>query len=95
MVILKDDLETIRKNEVENIGRQLHDQVGNTLAAALGYLNKEKIDVSTSKKILEEAINEIRLMSHTLVKDDNLSLTTKIERTVDQYNEFSNEGTLP
>lgn len=90
MVILKDDLETIRKNEVENIGRQLHDQVGNTLAAALGYLNKEKIDVSTSKKILEEAINEIRLMSHTLVKDDNLSLTTKIERTVEQYNEFSN-----
>ncbi|MDI9861841.1 7TM-DISM domain-containing protein [Flectobacillus roseus] len=89
MVILKDDLETIRKNEVENIGRQLHDQVGNTLAAALGYLNKEKIDVSTSRKILEEAINEIRLMSHTLVKDDNLSLTTKIERTVDQYNEFS------
>lgn len=90
MVILKDDLEIIRKNEVENIGRQLHDQVGNTLAAALGYLNKEKIDVSTSKKILEEAINEIRLMSHTLVKDDNLSLTTKIERTVEQYNEFSN-----
>jgi signal transduction histidine kinase len=89
MVILKDDLEIIRKNEVENIGRQLHDQVGNTLAAALGYLNKEKIDVSTSRKILEEAINEIRLMSHTLVKDDNLSLTTKIERTVDQYNEFS------
>lgn len=90
MSILKDDLESIRKNEVENIGRQLHDQVGNTLAAALGYLNKAQIDVPTSKKILEEAINEIRLMSHTLVKEENLSLTTKIERTIEQYNEFSN-----
>ncbi|MDI9882050.1 ATP-binding protein [Flectobacillus longus] len=90
MDLLKDDMESIRKNEVENIGRQLHDQVGNTLAAALGYLNKKNTDVLTSKKILEEAINDIRFMSHNLVKDDSQSLITKLERVIEQYDEFSN-----
>jgi signal transduction histidine kinase len=90
MDLLKDDMESIRKNEVENIGRQLHDQVGNTLAAALGYLNKKNTDVFTSKKILEEAINDIRFMSHNLVKDDSQSLITKLERVIEQYDEFSN-----
>lgn len=90
MDLLKDDMESIRKNEVENIGRQLHDQVGNTLAAALGYLNKKNTDVFTSKKILEEAINDIRFMSHNLVKDDSQSLITKLARVIEQYDEFSN-----
>ncbi|MDI9863328.1 7TM-DISM domain-containing protein [Flectobacillus sp. DC10W] len=90
MDLLKDDMESIRKNEVENIGRQLHDQVGNTLAAALGYLNKKNTDVFTSKKILEEAINDIRFMSHNLVKDDSQSLITKLARVIEQYDVFSN-----
>ena len=41
-------------SEVENIGRNLHDSVGNTLATALGYLNLKIVDVDMMEKLLRQ-----------------------------------------
>ena len=84
-----DELESVRKNEIEQIGRNLHDQLGNTLASALGYLNMQIPNVSVSKTMILDAINETRVISHNLVKNDDRPLTEKLEDIVERFNDFS------
>jgi len=84
-----DELESVRKNEIEQIGRNLHDQLGNTLASALGYLNMQIPNVSVSKAMILDAINETRVISHNLVKNDDRPLTEKLEDIVERFNDFS------
>ena len=86
---LKDAMENIRKGEIQNIGRNLHDNVGNILASAIGYLNLKKPNIGTSEKLVTEAIHEIRFLSHNLVKDDDMPLFSKLETLVSRFNDFS------
>ncbi|MES2516673.1 MAG: ATP-binding protein [Bacteroidota bacterium] len=86
---LRITMNDIRKSEIETIGRNLHDQVGNTLASALGYLNMKTIKIEVVRSLILESINEIRFLSHNLVKDDDKPLTEKIEELVNRFNDFS------
>lgn len=87
---LKETMKDIRKGEIETIGRNLHDQVGNTLASALGYMNLKTLKVDLVQKLIMDAINEIRFLSHNLVKDEDKPLTEKLETLVSRFNDFSN-----
>ena len=83
------ELEILRKSEIELIGRNLHDQLGNTLASALGYLNMQMPNVRIAKQMILEAINETRVISHNLVKNDDRPLDEKLEDLTDRFNDFS------
>ena len=87
---LKESMEEVRKIEVEAIGRNLHDNVGNILASALGYLNLKSPNTHLSQHLVKEAINEIRFLSHNLVKDEDLPLSVKLEALISRFNDFSN-----
>lgn len=89
LVELKETLEDIRKTEVETIGRNLHDNVGNILASAVGYLNLRSPNTETSENLIKEAIQEIRFLSHNLVKDEDAPLVYKIESLISRFNDFS------
>jgi signal transduction histidine kinase len=86
---LKESMEDVRKTEVENIGRNLHDNVGNILASALGYLNLKNPNTDVSQDLVKEAINEIRFLSHNLVKDEDIPLKVKLETLIGRFNDFS------
>jgi signal transduction histidine kinase len=47
------------------------------------------VNVDMMKKLLTDAINEIRFLSHNLVKDDEKPIQEKIESLVNRFNEFS------
>ncbi|NEU70031.1 hypothetical protein GK091_24335 [Spirosoma agri] len=79
----------LRRQEIEGIGRELHDQVGNTLATALSYLGRIPLNPDKLRSILLTAISELRFLSHNLVKDDNRPLTEKIETLVSRFNDFT------
>lgn len=79
----------LRRQEIEGIGRELHDQVGNTLATALSYLSRTPLNPDKLRSILLTAISELRFLSHNLVKDDDRPLTDKIETLVSRFNDFS------
>ncbi len=87
--LIRQNIEEIRKNEVNNIGRNLHDGVGNTLLAVLGYLNLKNMDTDKMKKLLSDSINEVRFLSHNLVKDDERPIREKIESLINRFNDFS------
>ncbi|MFY7936430.1 MAG: sensor histidine kinase [Flavobacterium sp.] len=87
---LKESMEDIRKTEIEVIGRNLHDNVGNILASALGYLNLKSPNTDLSQHLVKEAINEIRFLSHNLVKDEDIPLSIKLETLIGRFNDFSN-----
>ena len=87
---LKESMEDVRKIEVEAIGRNLHDNVGNILASALGYLNLKSPNTNLSQHLVKEAINEIRFLSHNLVKDEDIPLSIKLEALIGRFNDFSN-----
>jgi signal transduction histidine kinase len=89
LIQLEETMEGIRKSEVETIGRNLHDQVGNTLASALGYMNMKTLKVDLVQKLIMDAINDIRFLSHNLVKDEDKPLTEKLEALVSRFNDFS------
>ena len=79
----------LRRQEIEGIGRELHDQVGNTLATALSYLGRTPLNPDKLRSILLTAISELRFLSHNLVKDDDRPLTDKIETLVSRFNDFT------
>lgn len=83
------NLEQLRKAEIEQIGRNLHDQLGNTLASALGYLTMQTPRIALARTMILEAINETRVISHNLVKDDERVLTEKLDDLADRFNDFS------
>ena len=82
-------INTMRRQEIEGIGRDLHDQVGNTLATVLGYLDRMPTDTEKPRHIIVDAINELRFMSHNLVKDDERPLTDKVDTLVSRFNDFA------
>lgn len=83
------NLEALRKSDIQHIGRNLHDQLGNTLASALGYLNLNVPNIGVSKKLILDAINETRVISHNLVKNDDRPLDEKLEDIIERFNDFS------
>lgn len=85
----RESMEDIRKTELEAIGRNLHDNVGNILATALGYINLKNITATTPESLIKEAIHEIRFLSHNLVKDEDIPLVSKLESLVSRFNDFS------
>jgi signal transduction histidine kinase len=89
LVELKETLEDIRKTEVEAIGRNLHDNVGNILASAVGYLHLRNPNTETSENLIKDAIQEIRFLSHNLVKNEDAPLVYKIESLISRFNDFS------
>lgn len=88
--LLKESMEDVRKTEIEVIGRNLHDNVGNILASALGYLNLKSPNTDLSQHLVKDAINEIRFLSHNLVKDEDIPLLVKLEALIGRFNDFSN-----
>ncbi|MFN3588689.1 MAG: ATP-binding protein [Spirosomataceae bacterium] len=86
---LRTTMENIRREDVESVGRNLHDNVGNTLATALGYLNLKTPHLQTVREIILDAINEIRFLSHNLVKNDELPISLKLQRLTERFNDFS------
>jgi signal transduction histidine kinase len=86
---VKQNMDLIRRAEIESVGRNLHDQVGNTLASALGYLNMKSLKTETAKELIMTAINELRIISHNLVKDDQRSLSEKVASLTDRLNDFA------
>jgi signal transduction histidine kinase len=86
---VKKAMDDLRKSEIEHIGRNLHDQVGNTLASALGYLNMKAPMVDMSRKLIFDGINEIRFLSHNLVRNEDIVLTGKLESLISRFNDFS------
>jgi signal transduction histidine kinase len=89
LIRLRETLENIRKNEVESIGRNLHDNVGNMLATVLGYLNLKNQKPEMLKNLVTESIHEVRFLSHNLVKQDNQPIADKLEMLVSRFNDFS------
>ena len=85
----RESMEAIRKTEIEAIGRDLHDNVGNLLASAVGYMHLKAPRLATTNKLIKEAMNEIRFLSHNLIKDDETPLRTKLELLVSRFNDFS------
>ena len=81
--------DVLRRQEIEHIGRELHDQVGNTLATALGYLGRRSMDAEKLRTIIMSAISELRFLSHNLVKDDDRPITCKVETLVSRFNDFA------
>ncbi len=86
---VRHDINGLRRQEIEGIGRDLHDQVGNTLATALGYLSRLPTDTEKPRAIIINAIRELRFLSHNLVKDDDRPLTDKVETLVGRISDFS------
>lgn len=86
---VRQDINALRRQEIEGIGRDLHDQVGNTLATALGYLSRLPTETEKPRAIIVNAIRELRFLSHNLVKDDDRPLTDKVETLVSRINDFS------
>ena len=86
---LGDYNETLRREEITNIGRDLHDQVGNTQATALSYLGHPLINHDKLRQILLTAIRELRFLSHNLVQDDDRPLSSKIDGLVSRFNDFT------
>ena len=86
---VQESLEEIRKTEIETIGRNLHDNVGNILVSATGYLHLQQPKIELSQTLINEAINEIRFLSHNLVKDQDAPLHAKLESLVSRFNDFS------
>ncbi len=86
---VRESLEEIRKTEIEAIGRNLHDNVGNILVSATRYLHLKKPKIAISEELINEAINEIRFLSHNLVKDQDAPLHAKLESLVSRFNDFS------
>jgi signal transduction histidine kinase len=89
LTLMRQNIEEIRKSEVNNIGRNLHDNVGNTLLTVLGYLSLKNVDADRMKILLTDSINEVRFLSHNLVKDDERPIQEKIESLVNRFNDFS------
>lgn len=87
--LMQASLQQLRKSEIEQIGQNLHDQLGNTLASALGYLTTKKPKVMLARKMILNAINESRVISHNLVKDDERPLAEKLDELAEQFNAFS------
>lgn len=83
------NMDTLRREEIERIGRDLHDQVGNTLASALGYITGTQANSDKPHELIRNAITELRFLSHNLVKDDVRPLTEKVETLVSRFNDFS------
>ncbi len=85
----QEDINALRRQEIEGIGRDLHDQVGNTLATVLGYLGRIPADTEKPRNIIISAIKELRFMSHNLVKDDERPLTDKVDALISRFNDFA------
>lgn len=75
--------------QVESIGRTLHDVLGNTLALALGLLDLKEVNKTDLKSILNQAVDETRMISHSLALDTDKSLSERVAILVERFNDYS------
>ncbi len=86
---IKESLEEIRKTEIETIGRNLHDNVGNMLASLQGYLSLKNQNQEVIKNLVTESMHEVRFLSHNLIKQDNQPIVEKPEMPVSRFHLIS------
>lgn len=89
LLTIQTQLEQLRKADIDRIGRNLHDQLGNTLASALGYLTLAAPKLELARVTLLIAINEARVLSHNLVKDDERPLADKLAELAERFADCS------
>ncbi len=82
-------LETQRLLEIKEIGRNLHDNIGNSLASIFGYLQLKEDKTDVIKSLTLKTIKDIRILSHKLVDTDFKSLSINLEELITQLNYFS------
>ncbi len=85
----RSQLDEVRKEEIERIGRDLHDGIGNSLASILGYLSLKEIRREKIQGLLIDLIQEVRIISHRLVKGGSVPLSLRLNTLVEGFNEFS------
>jgi signal transduction histidine kinase len=95
----------IQEETLKNIGRELHDNVGQLLSFASMQLNlvatmakdKVKTKVDDTLEVVKDAIEEVRALSKSLNNDviSNLGLITSIQNEIDRLNKLNKiEGNL-
>jgi signal transduction histidine kinase len=89
---MRDTMDDLRRTEIASIGSTLNDQVGNTLASALNYLDLKEFKPYMVKNLILDAINELRLISHNLVKDDSRVLSEKVASLTERLNDVTPTG---
>lgn len=89
---VRDTMDDIRRREIASIGLTLHDEVGNTLASALSYLSMKELKNHLAKDLILNAINELRMISHNLVKDDSRVLSEKVASLIERLNDATATG---
>uniref|UniRef100_UPI000299F585 sensor histidine kinase n=1 Tax=Pedobacter agri TaxID=454586 RepID=UPI000299F585 len=87
-------LET-EENERRRISGDLHDGVGQTLAAASLQLKKAKNDIAQLQKLddlIDQAANEVRMLSHEMTPEMVLhfGLVKAMEQVIDRLNDVQN-----
>ncbi len=88
----------IQEETLKNVGRELHDNVGQLLSFASMQLNlvsslvseKVKDKVDDTKNVVKDAIQEIRALSKSLNNDiiSNLGLRDSIQNEIDRLNKL-------
>lgn len=82
-------LNEIRREEIETIGRNLHDNVGNILVSAYEYLCLKTTNPEIVQSLLTDAIHEIRFLSHNLVNNEDYTFTKKLDLLFERFNDCS------
>jgi signal transduction histidine kinase len=78
-----------RKLEIVEIGRTLHDHIGNSLAAILGYLQSNKPSKELLIPLTLKTIGDLRVISHQLVESELKPLSIAISDLVQEFENFS------
>ncbi len=75
------------QQERERIARDLHDSVGQKLSVVKMQLSVKDADVNSSSKLLDEAIQDVRNVSHNLMPADlSKGLIVALENMCEQIN---------
>jgi two-component system, NarL family, sensor kinase len=81
--------------ERERIARDLHDSVGQKLSVVKMQLSMKHNDTFNATKLLDEAIDDVRIVSHNLMPTDlNKGLISAVENMCEQINFASNSNLL-
>lgn len=82
-----------QEKERQELGKELHDNINQLLAAALIHLETLKTEngncqqiANKSKKFIKKAINEARNLSHQMQIKDNITLKESIQYTINSIN---------
>lgn len=83
------EVDLINKQDIEKIGRNLHDNIANTLGAAYAYLNLKDLKKEKVKSLINFAIQEVRFTSHNIIRNEKEPINELIQSLVDRFDELS------